>query len=191
MENWLNFIKIIIKVIFIAIVPAFIIYKRVKQKVSTGFALGAILMSFIIAILGVSSVYEDPADTFLNEINAGNYEESKRLYKIIIQGGPETLAEVDENKIIYREHLARIKKELIAEYGEIAERIYGTVSLDENSGCADLVEENKKLGNLKNSQKLLEFSSSIGGGNPVLSEKLAEKIEKSELIISNIEDKCK
>ena len=39
--------------------------------------------------------------------------------------------------------------------------------------------------------KLMEYSISIGGGNPVLLENLAMKIENGELIISDIEDKCK
>lgn len=191
MDIWLNFIQIIIKVMFMAIVPAFIIYMRIKKKVSTGFALGAIIMSFIVSLIGVASVYEDPADIFLKEINSGNYEESKRLYKIIIQGGPEKLAEVDENKIIYREHMGRIKQDLIAEYEEIAKRIYESVSLKEVAGCSELVEQNKKLKDLKHASKLMGYADSIGGGNPVLSEKLAMKIEDGELIISHIEDKCK
>lgn len=191
MDNWLDFVKIVIKVFFVGIVPAFIIYKRIKKKVSTGFALGAIIMSFVIALVGVASVYEDPADVFLKEINAGNYEESKRLYKIIIQGGPEMLAEVDENKIIYREHLAKIKKELIPEYEDIAERIYESVYLNKDAGCSELVEQSKKLKDLKHAAKLVGYSISIGGESTDLSEKIKLKVENGEFIISEIEAKCK
>ena len=191
MDMQLDVIKIIIKVFFVGLVPFFIVYKRIKKKISTGFALGAIITSFIIALIGVASIYEDPENLFLKEINAGNYEESKRLYKIIIQGGPDKIAEVDERKIIYKEHLARIKKELILEYEEIAKRIYDSVFLNEDAECFELVEQNKKLKDLKHAFKLAGYSASIGGENSVLSEKIEMKVEDGEMIISNLEVRCK
>ncbi len=191
MDMRLDVIKIIIKVFFVGLVPAFIVYKRIKKKISTGFAVGAIITSFIIALVGVASIYEDPENIFLKEINAGNYEEAKRFYKIIIQGGPDKIAEVDETKIIYKEHLARIKKELILEYEEIAKKIYESVFLNEDAECFELVEQNKKLKDLKHASKLLKYSTSIGGENSVLFEKISMKIENGETIISNIEAKCR
>jgi len=190
MENWVELSKNIIKIIFIVIVPSFVIYKRVKKKITTSFALGAIMMSFIVALIGVASIYEDPSDIFINEINSGNYEESKRLFKIIVQGGPEKIAEVDEEKIIYKEHLSRIKRELIEEYEEIAERYYRTISVIESDDCGDLVAQDKNLKNLKHALTLLNYSASIGGGDPVLYDKLLIKIENGEKIIKKMKDRC-
>ena len=113
MDNWVELSKNIVKIVFVLIIPAFVIYMRVKKKIGTSFALGAIMMSFIVALIGVASIYEDPADIFINEINSGNYEESKKLFKIIVQGGPEKIAEVNEEKIIYKEQFSRIKEELV------------------------------------------------------------------------------
>lgn len=191
MDIELDIIKIIIKIFFVGIVPAFIVYKRIKKKISTGFALGSIITSFIIALVGVASIYEDPENLFFKEINSGNYEESKRLYKIIVQGGPDKIAEVDETKIIYKEHLVRIKKELILEYEEIAKRIDESVFLNEGAECFEFVEQNKKLKDLKHALKLLKYSTSIGGENSVLFEKIAVKVEDGETIISDIEARCK
>ncbi len=190
MENWHDFLKILIKVVFIVIVPVFIVYFRVKKKISTGFAFGAIIMSLVVSLMGVASVYEDPADIFIREMNAGNYEESKRLYKIIIQGGPEKIEEVDENKIIYRENFSRIKSELISEYEKIAERIYNTVSVDEVEDCADIVKQEKNLSDLKHALNLVNYSKSIGGSNETLHENLTSRIENGEKTITDNKEKC-
>jgi hypothetical protein len=190
MENWHEFLQILIKVVFIVLVPALIIYFRVKKKISTGFAFGAIIMSLVVSLMGVASIYEDPADLFIKEINAGNYEESKRQYKIIIQGGPEKIAEVDENKIIYRENFSRIKNELIAEYEEIAERIYKTESVEKVEDCADRVTQEKSLSSLKHALNLLNYSRSIGGTNTLLYEKITTAIEKGEKTVEENKGKC-
>jgi predicted ThiF/HesA family dinucleotide-utilizing enzyme len=123
-------------------------------------------------------------------MNAGNYEESKRLYKIIIQGGPEKIAEVDENKIIYRENFSRIKNELIAEYEEIAERIYKTESVEKVEDCADRVTQEKSLSSLKHALNLLNYSRSIGGTNTLLYEKITTAIEKGEKTVEENKGKC-
>lgn len=190
MENWHEFLKILIKVVFIVIVPVFIVYFRVKKKIGTGFAFGAIIMSLIISLIGVASIYEDPADIFIKEMNSGNYEESKRLYKIIIQGGPEKIEEVDENKIIYRENFSRIKSELISEYEKIAERIYKTVSVDQAEDCADIVKQEKNLGDLKHALNLVNYSMSIGGSNQRLFESLTLRVEIGEKTIADNKEKC-
>jgi hypothetical protein len=190
MENWHEFLRILIKVVFIVIVPAFIIYFRVKKKIKTGFAFGAIIMSLVVSLMGVASIYEDPADIFIKEMNAGNYEESKRLYKIIIQGGPEKIAEVDENKIIYREHFSRIKNELIAEYEEIAERIYKNASVEEVEDCGNLVKQEKNLSDLKHALNLVNYSISIGGSNEILHNNLVSRIENGKKTVADNKEKC-
>jgi len=190
MENWVELSKNIIKIIFIVVVPTFVVYMRVKKKIATSFALGAIMVSFIVALIGVASIYEEPSDIFINEINSGNYEESKRLYKIIVQGGPEKIAEVNEEKIIYKEHLNRIKVELIKEYEEISERYYRTITVVESDDCGDFVARQKSLSDLKHALNLLNYSASIGGGNPVLYDKLILKIENGEKIIKRMKDRC-
>lgn len=191
MENWHEFLKMMIKVVFIVLVPALIIYYRIKKRVNTGFAIGAILMSFIISLIGVASIYEDPADIFIKEINAGNYEESKRLYKIVIQGGPEKLAAIDENKIIYRENFAKIKSELITEYENIAARINNTVSVARVDDCSELVKQEKNLSDLKHALNLVNYSMSIGGTNTELHEKLKANIENGQKIIAGMEEECR
>ena len=190
MENWVELSKNIIKIIFIVIVPSFVVYMRVKKKIGTSFALGAIMVSFIVALIGVSSVYEDPSDIFIKEINSGNYDESKRLYKIIVQGGPGKIAEVNEEKIIYKEHLSRIKEELIKEYEEIAERYYRTITVVESDDCGDFIAQEKNLKDLKHALILLNYSASIGGGDPVLYDRLVLKIENGEKIIKKMKEKC-
>jgi len=190
MENRYEFLHMIIKLVFIVLVPSFIIFFRIKKKVSTGFALGAIFMSFVISIISVASLYEDPADIFIREINAGNYEESKRLYKIIIQGGPDKLAEVNENKIIYKDNLSRIKRELISEYEEIAERIYKSVSVDEVDDCADMVLQEKNLKKLKHALNLVNYSMSIGSSNQMLHSNLTSRIDNGEKTFADIKKKC-
>ncbi len=190
MENWVELSKNIVKIIFIVVVPTFVVYMRVKKKIATSFALGAIMVSFIVALIGVASIYEDPKNIFINEINSGNYEESKRLYKIIVQGGPEKIAEVNEEKIIYKEHLKRIRQELVEEYEEIAERYYRTITVVESEDCGDFIAQEKNLKNLKHAIKLLNYSASIGGGNPVLYDRLIMKIENGERIIKRMEERC-
>ena len=190
MENRYEFLHMIIKLVFIVLVQSFIIFFRIKKKVSTGFALGAIFMSFVISIISVASLYEDPADIFIREINAGNYEESKRLYKIIIQGGPDKLAEVNENKIIYKDNLSRIKRELISEYEEIAERIYKSVSVDEVDDCADMVLQEKNLKKLKHALNLVNYSMSIGSSNQMLHSNLTSRIDNGEKTFADIKKKC-
>lgn len=190
MDNWVELSKNIVKIVFVLIIPAFVIYMRVKKKIGTSFALGAIMMSFIVALIGVASIYEDPADIFINEINSGNYEESKKLFKIIVQGGPEKIAEVNEEKIIYKEQFSRIKEELVKEYEEIAERYYRTITVVESDDCGDFIAQQKNLSDLKHALNLLNYSVSIGGINPVLYDKLVLKIENGEQIIKKMKERC-
>ena len=95
-----------------------------------------------------------------------------------------------EEKIIYKEHLARIRQELIKEYQEISERLYRTVSVAESDDCGDLIAQQKNLSDLKHALNLLNYSASIGGGNPVLYDKIVLKIENGEIIIKKMKDRC-
>ena len=190
MENWLSISKIIVKFVFYFFIPALTIFFRFRKKIKTGFAVGIILTSFILAIFGTASISEDPFISFEKHINNKNHDEAKRSLKIIIQFGPNYVKKINENKIVYKDLYKKIKKELISEYEEIGQRYLNEYNINDTD-CSRLVKNKENLSNLNHGITLINFSESIGGKHAVLKNQLLERVNKGDIIISKLDSQCK
>lgn len=190
MENYLYVYQIIIKVLFYLLIPAAVIFFRIKNKLKTAFALGLIFTSFILGIFGTASITENPIGKFEDLINQKKRDESKKALKIIIQYGPEYVEKIDERKIVYMDLYREIKLELIEEYNEIAQKNYREFDVDESLPCDSLFDNENSLGQLKHAMRLIGYSESIGGQHDFFKHKLNNKIEKCQEKLSIIEENC-
>ena len=190
MEINLKIIQIIIKVIFLGIIPFFLVYFRFRKKISTGFAVGAFLASFIVSLIGVASVYTDPFDSFYDSINSNSYEEAKKNYRIIVQYGPDKLSKIDEDKVIYKKHYKRMRKELVTEYENIADRYLHKNDIKEIKDCGKLFDYEKILNNLRHALRLSNYALSLGGKNEELKNIIAKRINEGEKKFSSLRDRC-
>lgn len=189
MHDMKDMLQMGLKVVFYFIIPAVVIYFRIKKKIKTGFAVGILMLSFILGVLFSASFQQDPVEQFMNNIN-NNSSETKKSLKILIQYGPEYLHKIDENKIIYPDVYKKLKDELIYEYSSIAEDYYNKYSIEETGDCSEYVAKKNIFENLLHGMKLIEYSESIGGRHEELKKRLAKKIENSKEIIDIIEKKC-
>ena len=184
-------IKLLTQAVFYIVIPLAALFFRFKKKISTGFAAGIILSSFMLGLLTVATVVRvDQVDAFMREVNYKNYEEAKRSYKILIQSGPQYLEKIKYDEIIDQAFFERIKKDIASEYEDVARRYYSEYSLAPDADCSAVSSEEEKLNNLKHAYKLLDLSNSIGIRHEDLEKKLADKITESESIHSRLKDRC-
>lgn len=184
-----EFIRLGLKVIFYFILPGIVIYFRIRKKINTGFAVGVLLLSFVIGVLTSASFQKDPVDLFINQIN-NNASEAKGSLKILIQYGPEYIEKIDENKIIYKDEFKKLKAELIKEYSSIAQDFYNKYTVKESTDCSEYLTQKNYYGYLLHAMKLINYSESIGGRHEELKNRLSKKIDNSKLIMDSLEEKC-
>lgn len=184
MSDWMEIVRLALKVLFWGILPAVIFYYRYKKKLTTGFSIGAVLTCLIFGVLSIASVKEDPVSEFMTAMNTKNYEESKRNYKVLIQNGPEYLEKIKSNEIIDLEFFEKLQKDVIAEYHGIAESYNRTVTVQKVKTCDKYVKEIRNFQKLKHAILLLKYAGHIGGVFTDLERSLQEKISAAEPVIA-------
>ncbi|HOO70405.1 MAG TPA: hypothetical protein PK926_01500 [Spirochaetota bacterium] len=189
MDDWQQYLHMAVKILFILVIPGIALFFRFKKKIKTGFAVGIMLTSFVLGIIASASIQKNPLEEFYYSIN-NNFDEAKSDYKIIVQYGPEMLEKIDESRIIYKDKYELLKKELIGEYSEIAQRYANLYTVSDTGNCKDLLTQKYNFQNLENALQLVEYSESIGGKHSELKTSLENKIRKYEPIIAGFEEKC-
>jgi len=190
MFDWLKILQIVLKFLFWGAIPLAVIYYRYKKTISTGFAVGIIISTFLLGLMSVATVKQDPIKVFMNRVNSKNYEESKKAYKIIIQYGPEYLEKIDESQILDLVFYEKIKKDIQDEYFTIASRYLNQFSVASNADCKELVTQQGYLHNLKHAVTLLNYSKNIGKAHDDLEKKLQVKIQDGEKVMAEMEERC-
>ncbi|MDR3237158.1 MAG: hypothetical protein LBT84_01510 [Spirochaetia bacterium] len=168
----------LLQAVFYLLIPITAIFFRYKKKITTGFALGVSFSSFALGLLSVATVVRaDPLAEFMREINHKNmnYEEAKRKYKIIVQGGPNHLEKIKTEDIIDPSVFQKIKEDTASDYKKTAGDIYKSCALKDVT--EDQLREN--TAKLKHALKLLEMSESIGIPQNELKNKIEEKLADS------------
>ncbi len=190
MSDWMEILRIALKVLFWGVLPIAIIYARYKQKLATSFAIGSILTCLIFGLLSVATVEEDPVIKFMTSINEKDYNNSNKNFKILVQYGPEYLEKIDTNEIIDLEFFEKVKKDIIREYQEIASRYNETEPVVKITECKNLVREERKLHKLKHAKMLLTYAGYLNYKNKKLNASLDEKIGISEKLMVENEKVC-
>jgi len=190
MSDWMEILRIVLKVVFWGILPAVIFYYRYKKKFTTGFSIGAVITCLIFGVLSIATVKEDPVTKFMTAVNTKNYEESKKSYKVLIQYGPEYLKKIQRNEIIDLEFHEKLKKDIISEYHGIADRYNRTVAVKKITTCDKYVEEMRKFQKLKHAIVLLNYAGHIGGVFSDLETSLQEKISAAEPVVAENKKLC-
>ena len=190
MSDWMEILRIVLKVVFWGILPAVIFYYRYKKKFTTGFSIGAVVTCLIFGALSIATVKEDPVKKFMTVVNAKNYEESKNSYKVLIQYGPEYLKKIQGNEIIDIEFHEKLKKDIISEYHDIADRYNRTVTVKKINTCDKYVEEMENFHKLKHAIVLLKYAGYIGGAFSDLEKSLQEKISAAEQVVVENKKLC-
>ena len=190
MFEWMEILRIALKVLFWGILPAVIFYYRYKQRLTTGFAIGSVLTCLIFGLVSVATVKEDPIENFMTAVNLKKYEEAKKGYKVLIQGGPELLKKVNEKDIIDGLFFDKIKKDIVAEYYEIAERYSRTVTVNKIESCDKKLTEEYNMHKLNHALLLLDYARSIGTDYKDLKNILKEKVAVSEKVIAENTKLC-
>jgi len=195
MEFLVTHSQLIIKVLFLIIIPAFVIYLKLKKKISTGFTVGVILTSFVTSLIVSATVlqltYDDPVENFETLINLKKTEEARKALKVIVQYGPERVSMINEDKIIYRDTYEALKKDLISEYEVIAARYMREYAVARTEECSELNSLKKRLAKLKHARVLYGFSESLGSRNTPLKNRLDSEIGRGENILSILESQCR
>ena len=189
-------LDVFIKSIFWAVLPAILIYFRLKKKIDTKFTLAFIIFSFILSFLIISTIRVSQ-DNLLKDLKLAllnnNFEEIKKNYQIIVQAGPEKIAAVDKQDL-FKGRLdlyQKIKRTCGQEYLQIAREYYQKKRIEDSNNCLDLTKEINNLGYLKHALRLLDYANLIGAEDKNLREKLNDKIEIGIKLIAEIEEKCK
>ena len=152
--------------------------------------MGIIISTFLLGLMSVATVKQDPIKVFMDRINSRNYEESKKAYKIIIQYGPEYLEKIDESQILDLVFFEKLKKDIQDEYFDISSRYVDQFTVAGDSDCKDLITQQKYLHNLKHAVTLLNYSRSIGKAHEDLEKKLQSKIQDGEKSMAEMEERC-
>jgi len=166
----------LIKVLFIAIIPAVIIFFRLKGKMQTGTAVGLFISSFLLGLVLSVTVTENPARRFEKLLNEKKTVEARRYLKGIVQGGPDAIAQIDKSRIINPIVYETLRGELVDEYRGIATRY-----LDEyrrHTGKYSAGETDDMVRKLQHGLLLLGFAGHLGGGDPPLEKALAEALDE-------------
>jgi len=164
-----NVLRHLLEAIFYLLIPLIAILFRYKKKITTGFAIGLALSSFVLGLISVATVVRnDPITAFMKEVNLKNYDEAKRSYKIVIQHGADYLKKINEADIVDLSFFEKIKEDTAAEYIKIAKDNYESCSSDSDRETG--------LNKLKHALKLLSMSESIGRPDNELKEKIEKKI---------------
>ena len=166
-----NVLRHLLEAIFYILIPVIALFFRIKKKITTGFAVGIALSSFVLGLVSVATaVKTDPVSAFMQEVNLKNYDEAKRNYKIIIQHGSDYLNKINEADIIDLSFFQKIKEDTAGEYIKIAKDYYESCSFENDSIKED------DLHKLQHALKLLLMSESIGRQDRELKGKIEEKL---------------
>jgi hypothetical protein len=192
MENIYDWIKIALNIIFVVVIPAVIIYFRVKKKIGTGFAAGMILTSFLLSLMAVASVREDPVNKFIRLMNSGAEQqaEAKAALKQVIQLGDEEFLRIDEREIRNHQSYIVIKSELASEYLNLSEKVFNDAGPAPVYECGSIENINKNLERLNHSKRLIIFAEIAGGANAALKKDITNTIADREKKLSDLVKKC-
>jgi hypothetical protein len=188
--EWMANMRNIIMVIFYLIIPAIMIYFRLRKRIATGFALGVVFLSFILGIITVSSFEPDPLQTFYSEINHKHFQKARAVYKVLIQYGPEQLKQVKRERIVYLDEFDAMVQGIYEEYISLVKKISGEISINCDIPCRKKSEIEKSIAKLKHALTLLEYAQSIGEDKPELRKLLDEKIERGGKRLEELSRRC-
>ena len=190
MELFDTILKILLKILFFAGLPCLVIYFRYKQKITTGFAVGMVLTSFLLGLISVSSFTPDLHKQLAAEINAKELDKAEHTLRLIVQGGPEEIEKIDDKGFIHPDVYRRLRLKLVNDYLGIAEKHESECSLHQDVSCSELTEQKSKLAKLKHALKLIGFAESIGGTDLNLKKNLSAKVADGEKVLKKLKTKC-
>ena len=180
-----------VKITFWGIVPVLCIYYRVKKKINTSTTILLVLASFLMGLILIGTFQDEPLDKLIEYLNQDRLEEAKTELKYILQRNPGDIKKIDKTLIINLESFNRIKRELHAEYVEIAEKIIKLYKPIDVAECNVLLERQNEFAKLENAGRLLRMADSIGDEQTQLHENLGKIIKTERPKITRLKEQCK
>ncbi len=132
--------------LFVVIIPAMIIYFRIRKKVKSGFAVGMIVTSVLLSLF----TFYEPDNTisdFYKQINSQSFSDAKLSLKKIVQKGQKYFLLVDKSKIDNPKVFKKMKNDIAIEYNSILKKIFNRLP-GEKVKCIKKTEVNLDLFNL-------------------------------------------
>lgn len=179
-----------LKAVFYVIIPGLLVFARIKGKLSTGFMLGAMITSILLGLIVVGSAHRDPVDTFMEQVNARQFDDARKSYKILVQFGESHLDKVNEEKIIYKEEFNAMKNSIYTEYIQIAEKNNEKVTVDSDAGCSSLPGLQKNMADLHHALKMLDYAALIGDDRIDMRKSVKEKLQSSTRLVEKLKKRC-
>ena len=191
MSDFTPHFLLLLRVVLVFVVPAVILYFRIRKKITTGTTLWFVATSILLSLFTFYN-YSNPVDDFEQYMKNGDMKKAKIAMKQIAQ-----MSKINRVKILQKfkssEHVQKIESlrvEIISEYNDIVKSYLKKFTINKTIKCTNY--KKQKLINIKlhHARTLLTYAKNLGSTNVTLDNKLKSVLKKSDETVKRYEKEC-